>query len=104
MKTYTICGSMRFASQMKEIAWELESVHGFNILQCVYNEKNSPINEKTLETLAKLHYKKIDLSDGIYIVDLDGYIGSAVKLEIEYANNHGKEVIFHSDFSGQKAN
>ena len=39
MKTYTICGSMRFSKQMQEIAFYLETQKGFNILQCVYIEK-----------------------------------------------------------------
>lgn len=38
MKTLTICGSMRFSNEMCQIAWELETMHGFNILQCVYGD------------------------------------------------------------------
>ena len=40
MKTYTICGSMRFAEDMKKIAYDLEISKGYNILQCVYCEDN----------------------------------------------------------------
>ena len=39
MKTYTICGSMQFESEMREIAFYLETQHGFNVLQCVYNDR-----------------------------------------------------------------
>ena len=46
MKTYTICGSMRFAEDMKKIAYDLEVSKGYNILQCVYCEDNIvPNNE-----------------------------------------------------------
>ena len=38
MKTLTICGSMRFSNEMCQIAWELETMHGFNILKCVYGD------------------------------------------------------------------
>ena len=31
MKTLTICGSMRFEKQMKDIAFKLEALCGFNI-------------------------------------------------------------------------
>ena len=41
--------------------------------------------------------KKIDLSDGIYVVNIDGYIGESVQQEIEYTRKCGKEVIFHCD-------
>lgn len=40
MKTYTICGSMKFAEDMKKIAYDLEISKGYNILQCVYCEDN----------------------------------------------------------------
>ena len=66
MKTYTICGSMRFAEDMKKIAYDLEISKGYNILQCVYCEDNIVPNENELLKLADAHYRKIDLSDGIY--------------------------------------
>ena len=95
MKTYTICGSMRFAKQMKEIAYYLETQKGFNVLQCVYIEKDVKFSENDLIALQKAHYKKIDMSDGIYVVNIDGYIGESVKKEIEYAKQHNKEVLYH---------
>lgn len=42
--------------------------------------------------LDQLHYRKIDLSDGIYVVNVGGYVGSSTKREIEYAREHGKSV------------
>jgi len=41
---------------------------------------------------------KIDLSDAIYVLDIDGYIDESVKKEIEYAGSKGIEVIYHTDF------
>ena len=95
MKTYTICGSMKFAEDMKKIAYDLEISKGYNILQCVYCEDNIVTTEDELLKLADAHYRKIDLSDGIYVVNMDGYIGTSVKKEIEYAEMHGKEVLYH---------
>jgi len=43
--------------------------------------------------LDKIHRKKIDISDAIYVVNVDGYIGSSTKNEIEYAKNLGKEIL-----------
>ena len=40
MKTYTICGSMRFEKEMKDIAYQLETQKGFNIFQCTYTPEN----------------------------------------------------------------
>lgn len=95
MKTYTICGSMRFANLMKEITYYLETEKGYNILQCVYCENDITPTEKDLKLLEKAHYRKIDISDGIYVVNINGYIGESVKKEIEYAKQHNKEVLYH---------
>ena len=51
--------------------------------------------EDELLKLEDAHYRKIDLSDGIYVVNMDGYVGTSVKKEIEYAERHGKEVLYH---------
>ena len=37
MKTVTICGSMKFETEMQRIAFLLETKHNMNVLQCVYN-------------------------------------------------------------------
>ena len=97
MKTYTICGSMKFAEDMKKIAYDLEISKDirYNILQCVYCEDNIVPTEDELLKLEDAHYRKIDLSDGIYVVNMDGYIGTSVKKEIEYAERHGKGVLYH---------
>ena len=39
------------------------------------------------------HYAKIDMSDGIYVVNIDGYIGESVSKEIEYAKQKGKGIL-----------
>jgi len=38
------------------------------------------------------HLKKIDLSDKIFVVNKNGYIGESVKEEIEYAKSKNKEI------------
>ena len=98
MKTYTICGSMRFAEAMMETALELELYHHMNVLQCVYNVRAVPVTETELSALGAAHRKKIDLSDAIYVMDVDGYIGEAVRAEIAYAKEKGIEVLYHSAF------
>lgn len=95
MKTLTICGSMRFAEEMKEIAYQLEAKRGYNILQCVYCDGKPDAEE--LKRLEAAHYRKIDLSDGIYVVNIGGYIGESVGKEIEYAAKNGKEIIYHCE-------
>lgn len=97
MKTITICGSMRFSEEMKRIAFELEGVQGDNVLQCIYNDSNMKITSEMFENLKRAHFRKIDMSDMIYVVDVNGYIGESVTQEIEYAKKHHKEIVFYSN-------
>lgn len=96
MKTYTICGSMRFEREMQKIVLELETKHRLNILQCIYNPDNITLSAEEISVLTDAHYRKIDISDGIYVVDIEGYIGQSVKKEIAYAQKHNKGIIYHS--------
>ena len=44
--------------------------------------------------LDDMHKHKIDMADGIYVINVNGYIGSSTRSEIEYARTTGKEVLF----------
>lgn len=96
MKTVTICGSMRFQDEMLKIAFALETGHGMNVLQCVYDSGHG-VAGADKAALAAAHRRKIELSDAIYVVDIDGYIGKSVSEEIEFAEALGKEIIYHSE-------
>ncbi|MBQ8293468.1 MAG: hypothetical protein IJX78_06710 [Bacilli bacterium] len=95
MKTYTICGSMKFAEEMKHIANQLRSEKGYNVFECVYVEDISKLTAADIKKLQDEHYKKIDNSDGIYVVNINGYIGKSVKKEIEYAKKNNKEIVYY---------
>ncbi len=97
MKTLTICGSMRFAEEMQTIAFDLETQHGFNVLQCVYGD-GEHLKPEQRAKLAAAHAQKIAFSDGIYVVDIGGYVGQSTQNEIDFARAQGKEVIFHTGF------
>ena len=83
MKIITLCGSMRFKNEMISIA----------CIQCVYFPQNKKLSDFELERLSKLHYKKIEISDAIYVVNVNGYIGESTKKEIEYARSLNKELL-----------
>ena len=91
-KIVTICGSMKFKDKMMEIAKELEINNRYVVIQCVYS--NDKFSENEQQILATLHYNKIELSDAIYVINVNGYIGSSTSKEIEYAKKLGKEVMY----------
>lgn len=95
MKVVAISGSMRFADEMKNIARELETKQKICVLQCSYNETRKKDTLEDLENIFACHYKKIDLADAIYVVNIKGYIGEGTKGEIAYAKSQGKEIIYH---------
>ncbi len=94
MKVITICGSMRFSKEMIKFATELETDKGYCVLQPVYNFYGSVLSETELQNIKKAHYKKIDISDAIFVVNVGGYIGKSVAEEIEYAKSLNKEIIY----------
>ena len=97
MKIITLCGSLRYKKEMMIIA-EKMALEGNCILTPVY-----PVLEdydRTDEQLIKLkeaHFKRIELSDAILVVNIDNYIGNSTNLEIEYAKKLEKEIIFYTD-------
>ncbi len=95
MKVVTICGSMRYRKEMMDIAFSLEAGQGYCVIQCVY-DTHEP-NEAELKNLADCHFKKIDISDAIYVVNINGYIGNSTRNEINYALSKDKEVIYHEE-------
>ena len=92
MKIITLCGSMRFKNEMINIAAELE-LNGDVVIQCIYFPQDKKLSNFELEMLSKLHYKKIEISDAIYVVNVNGYIGESTKNEIEYARSLNKEIL-----------
>ena len=44
--------------------------------------------------LDEMHKQKIDMSDEIYVINVEGYIGESTKNEIEYAKARGKKISY----------
>lgn len=53
--------------------------------------------DEQLEKLKEAHFKKMELSDAILVVNVNNYIGDSTKLEIEYAKKLGKEIIYYTN-------
>jgi hypothetical protein len=49
--------------------------------------------------LDDIHRRKIDMSDEIYVINKNGYIGDSTKGEIEYAINTGKRVNYLESYN-----
>ena len=91
-KIVTICGSMKFKDKMMKVAKELEIKNKYVVIQCIYSDDK--FSETEQQILADLHYNKIEISDAIYVINDNGYVGSSTSKEIEYAKKLGKEVMY----------
>lgn len=94
MKVITICGSMKFQDKMIEVARDLEINDGYCVIQFIYDLDKQNITKEQMKKVVDAHWKKIDISDAIFVVNVGGYIGSSCKQEIQYAKNKGKEILY----------
>ena len=90
----TLCGSTRFKDQFIEAQKRL-TLEG-NIVISVglfgHSGDDEVWTEGTKEMLDKMHKRKIDMADAIYVINVGGYIGESTRSEIAYAIRNGKEV------------
>lgn len=45
--------------------------------------------------MKEAHFKKIELSDSIFVLNINNYIGDSTKMEIDYAKKLGKKIIYY---------
>ena len=85
MKIVTLCGSLKFQKEMMTVA-EKMALEGYCILTPVYPVlENMKATEEQLIKLKEAHFKRIELSDAILVVNINNYIGESTNLEIDYA-------------------
>ena len=95
-KVITLCGSTKFKDEFIKAQKEL-TLKG-NIVLTVGSfghadgEYNIIITEDLKIMLDDMHKRRIDMSDEIFVINKDGYIGSSTKSEIEYAKKTGKKI------------
>lgn len=97
MKVITLCGSLKFQKEMMTVA-EKMALEGYCIFTPVYPVlKNTERTEEKLIKLKDEHFKRIELSDAILVVNVNNYIGDSTNLEIDYAKKLGKKIIYYTD-------
>ena len=93
-KVITLCGSTKFKDdffeQQKRLTLEGNIVISVGLFGPAGNSK--VWRKGTKEMLDDMHKRKIDMADGIFVINKGGYIGSSTKSEIEYAIKTGKTV------------
>lgn len=99
----TLCGSSRFPDAFALANMHLSLMGRIVIGLTCYGHADQPAGARFLtsdgnesapekQLLDQLHFRKIDLSDGIFVVNPGGYVGLSTRREIEYARSQGKTV------------
>lgn len=97
----TLCGSTKFKDAFVRMQKELTlkgyiviapSLFGHSDDKEIFENMDNTSFIKTKNMLAEMCKSKIDMSDEIFIINVDGYIGDSTKIEIEYAISKNKKV------------
>lgn len=94
----TLCGSTRFKDEFMEAQKEL-TLEGHIVISvgCFGHADPDPRIEAAKDMLDRMHFRKIDMADAIYVINVNGYVGKSTAREIEYAKSRDKLVIFHEE-------
>lgn len=94
----TICGSTRFKDDILRVAKELTLSDHIVLAPFVFQHiDNEPLTIEDKIHLDNLQKEKINMSDAIFVVNVDGYIGESTYGEIDWARRMNKEIYFLED-------
>ena len=101
-KVVTLCGSTRFKEHFIKVQKEL-TLKGYIVISVglfshsgdseVWENMDKETLVKTKGMLDDMHKQKIDMSDEIFVINVNGYIGESTKNEIEYAKKMERKSI-----------
>jgi hypothetical protein len=94
----TLCGSTRFKdafiSEQKRLTLEGNIVISVGTFGWDEGRPEDVFGQETKDMLDEIHKRKIDISDSIHVINVDGYVGSSTQSEISYAIAHDIPVTY----------
>jgi len=99
----TLCGSTKFKTEFEVLNKQL-TLEGNVVYSVAFfgHADKILLTHEQKEILDDIHKKKIENSDGIFVIDVEGYIGSSTQSEIDYAKHTNKFIKYLSDFPDLK--
>ena len=92
-KVITLCGSTKFKDDFLREQKRLTLEGNIVISVGMFGHSDEDvITDEVKSMLDDMHKRKIDMSDEIFVINKNGYIGSSTRSEIEYAKMAGKTV------------
>lgn len=91
----TLCGSTRFKDEYLAVQRDL-TLQGHIVLSVglFAHADNEELTAEDKIRLDNLHKEKINMSDAIFVINKDGYIGESTYSEIDWANRMKKQIFF----------
>ena len=95
MKIITLCGSTKFKKEFEEINKKL-TLEGNVVLSLgVFSHTDGEqLSDEQIKMLKDIHKQKIAMSDEIFVINKNSYIGNGLKEEIEYAKQLNKGISY----------
>ena len=90
----TLCGSTKFKDEFMKARKELTLAGNIVISVELFGHCGDDLcySKDTKQMLDDMHKAKIDMSDEIFVINVDGYIGESTRNEIAYATSQGKRI------------
>ena len=98
MKVITVCGSFKYIDEMIKVSEKL-CLEGNCVLSPMYPINGKKYSDEDKKILGQMHLERIKLSDSIFVINVDNYIGESTKKEIEFAKSLGKEIVYYKDIN-----
>lgn len=97
-KVITFCGSTKFKEQFLAEQKRLTLSGHIVISVGMFGHSGDAEvwSDGVKEMLDEMHKRKIDMADEIFVIDVDGYVGSSTMSEIEYEKNTNKPITYFS--------
>lgn len=91
----TICGSTRFKKEILDVARDLTLMGHIVLAPFVFHHmEETEFTKEDKIRLDNLHKEKINMSNAIFVVNVNGYIGESTYGEIDWATRMKKQVFF----------
>lgn len=93
-----LCGSSRFMSTFdswrRQFAIEGKIVLSIAIVTTQADDVDDlgPVDPVIKSRLDELYFRKIDLADEVFVLNVHGYVGASTQRDIEYATSIGKPI------------
>lgn len=94
----TLCGSTKFKDFFARVNEELTLTGHIVLAPGVFHHVDDvELTEEQKIELDNLHRMKINMSDAIYVINPNGYIGSSTYGEIDWAKKNNKQIYFFEE-------